>query len=266
MTKQLDHEDWAIIDHTRERTVRILDFTNKSEGGTGVKIRLKERYFIATAAHVIPDSHDIRVLVRGSENRFVCQFIDWKTDKEVDIGLLELCPDDAESLGGEFVEDSGIVIDFPLDEKWSVLLCGYPGQLIGISEQRKENVRERSFDFRSMACFTGTIPRNEWPTESVSRPLAQDAELFVRFDSDVELEQIDFREPTPRLKQAHLGTYEPAGMSGGGIWGDSRPREDKLWTPETPLLGIATSVHKKGGWMRGTRIAHWVKLAGFPTS
>ena len=45
----------AIQAHVRSRVVRLVDFTDRSQGGTAVKVQIGRRFFLATAAHVIPD-------------------------------------------------------------------------------------------------------------------------------------------------------------------------------------------------------------------
>lgn len=263
MSKQLNHEDWAVINYLRDRTVRILDFTDKSAGGTGVKIVLKEKYFVATAAHVIPKSHEIRLLVKGSSNVFIRNFLDWKTQEDIDLGLLEISSSDAELLGGEFVHATEICVEFPFEEKWLVVVCGYPGQMIGISDERNGVDIERTYDFRPMAFFTGTLSRESWPTESSNREIVDDAELFIRFEENAPCERINFGEATPSLNATDLAPFRPAGMSGGGIWSDSRPRGTEIWSPQPLLLAIQSSVSVKAKWMRGSRISKWAELAGY---
>jgi hypothetical protein len=99
-----------------------------------------------------------------------------------------------------------------------------------------------------MTFFTDSIRRRDWPTTGILRPTGDD-DLFLKYSADSVFEQINFGEPAPTLKSAGVDKFDPAGMSGGGIWSDSRPQDGKLWHPTPKLLGIEYAVNRKHGWM-----------------
>ncbi|HEY4232808.1 MAG TPA: hypothetical protein VGM76_05265 [Lacipirellulaceae bacterium] len=207
MTNQMDHEDWAVSEYVRRRTVRILNFTDKAAGGTGVKVNAEGRFFIATCAHVMPDGHEIRLLVPNRSSAFIRSFRRRDDDARLDLGLLEISHADAQLLGGSFVDEIATNITF--DDEWKTVVCGYPGQMIAISEKRSETTLVRTYDFRSMVFFSGMVPESEWPTHGFERPVVKDAELFVHFSASAELEQVNLLNRRQHWQRATWGSLIP---------------------------------------------------------
>ena len=57
-----------------------------------------------------------------------------------------------------------------------------------------------------------------------------------------------------------MAAYNPGGFSGGGIWLQVFSK-DKLWAAEySKLVGIQGSWRPEKRYLRGTQIAHWLKL------
>ena len=147
---QVTPEVTAIRAHVGARIVRLVDFTKRDAGGTAVKVQIGKRFFLATASHVIPDSHDIRALIPGAEDGFVTSFQQRLRDDSCDVGLLELAPEDAEFLGGAFVSADEISVGFEHSPS-PVIVAGYPGQLIDSSDQQiLSNAVALVHDFRSL--------------------------------------------------------------------------------------------------------------------
>ncbi len=68
-------EELGLDAFIRDRTVCLVDMTDKTNGGSAVKIAIGDRKFLATASHVLRAGHDIRALVRdGGDNAFVADF------------------------------------------------------------------------------------------------------------------------------------------------------------------------------------------------
>ena len=250
-------EEQAMHRHIQRRTVRLCDFTDPSKGGTAVLVKLGDRHFLATAAHVIPDGHDIRILRDTNKGGPFEDFLQRYTDTDNDVGLLEVPVSVATMLDRDFVETDQIAIRIDNKSAIATTLCGYPGQLI----ETTSKIHYKSHNFRFLTLVTKTIPQRNWPTEGVLRDFKEGHDLLVRFKNDGEL----FHENMKDLGAEPIRSEGPtdidlAGMSGCGMWFDYTPANE-IWEPQPRLVGIQTSaLHKSDGWARGTLIEHWLNL------
>ena len=257
---QQDHEDWALQDWVGGRTVRLVDLTDKSAGGTAIKIAIATRSFLATAAHVISEGHDVRALVRGRKNEFADDFTGRGVDERHDVAFLELSNASAKLIGEHYVSKEEIVTDLDRSVPWACIVSGYPGQLIRTTDDVvSPDTVERVYDFEPVAHYSAMIGSDKWPREGFQRVIASDADLFVHFDGNSQLEYVKFRESYTRLAKTDLKPILD-GISGGGIWLDSRPNAERIWYPRPLLGGIQTSYFPTDKCIRGTRIDRWLDL------
>jgi hypothetical protein len=249
-------EERALHAHIRRRTVRLLDFTDKSEGGSGVTVRLGHRFFVATAAHVIPEDHDIRIL-DGSDQ--IDTFENWQLDKENDVGFLELSSDTADFIDREF--STNIMLRVEQTEDWATTLIGYPGQNIETQESVRGQVLYRRHNFHTLTLVSELIPTSDWPKAGEFRRRApeDDTDVFVRFDVHGHLIEEDLTDLDQPGVPKQAGDVLLAGMSGCGIWLDQY-YDNGIWRAEPALFAIQTGANASQQWARGTQLKNWLQL------
>jgi len=184
-------------------------------GGGGVCIRLCDRFFIATAAHVLHAVTFIdRLMIISSQTRTnrgprvlrSASTGGGRALEEADFALLEVHSTAAERMCGEFLS---------LDR----CLHGPPSRtdLAAIVGPAGEN---RRFDDRGV-----TLHLTPWVSE------------FIDLPADAEAMHVAY---------ADKGTFgteintlpAPQGMSGSGIWSITRPVAEPVWMPRPLLAGI----------------------------
>lgn len=250
-------EERALHAHIRKRTVRLLDFTDKSEGGSGVTVQLEHRFFVATAAHVIPRDHEICIL-DGTDQ--IATFENWELDKENGVGFLELSSDTANAIDREF--STRILLHLEQMEHWATTLIGYPGQNIETQELVRDQTLYRKHSFHTLTLVSELIPTSDWPKSGDfrRRPPQGAADVFVRFDPHGQLFEQDFTDLDQSESPKQSGDVLLAGMSGCGIWLDQYHDDAGIWRPEPALFAIQTGANARQQWARGTQVRLWLQL------
>lgn len=259
---RLSLEGGAIMARMRGCTIRLLDFTRPDCGGTGVGVALGERYFLATAEHVIPVDHDIRLLVRGCGDVKV-EFASSCRSKDDDVALLELERSLAESIACEFVSADGMALELDQYARVPVTVLGYPGQLINTTEFEGINADEwvQAHECRTLTFVSETMPTSEWPGGELCRHRAMlGRDLFVYFEPETTMQKMNLRLAEPPLEAIDFDKVLLDGMSGGGIWLEHAESRG-VWYASPKLLGIQVSYLPSAGWLRGTPIARVLDLA-----
>ena len=255
-------EERALHDHIRHRTVRLLDLTAKDKGGSGVLIRLFDRCFVATAAHVVPEGHDIQILVGEADQLNVATFNNRFRDDDADVAALEIPADSTGQLLRDFTEADQIAAKgVDQTENWCATLIGYPGQLIESTDQVSGDTLFRTHSFRTLALVTTTLRIQDWPnSNSLERPPAEvDRDIFLRFDQECGLMEQDLTSVDLNEKRSAIADVFLHGMSGCGIWLDQY-RHDGIWMPKPVLAGIQTSAQHRAGWARGSTMKCWLEM------
>jgi len=254
-------EEHALHQHIRRRTVRLIDLTDQSAGGSAVTVKLGNRYFLATAAHVIPPNHEIEVLVGAGEVKNVGRFSARHINEEDDVGLLELDESAAEEINRDFTEAKQLLPRIDQSNRWCATLVGYPSQTIDTVERPAGNTLFRTHSFSPLTLITSIVPPNEWPQRLsfLRREPRYDCDFFVTFDPQTTVYRQDLTNIDCADSPAPVDSVQLEGMSGCGIWLD-RTLDDQVWRPEPILAGIDTGVLAKSGCARGTQIGRWLAL------
>lgn len=243
----------ALIRHLEKRTVAIVSFDGDtpSEIGSGTCIKIEGRYLVATAAHVIskvsvgdivlvptggpnPVSHRPRVIGRGTSGG--------ELNDDVDVGWLEIHPDDVQMLRKDFDPPDRIVSGIQHLPDDLALLCGYPGELI------PKDLLERKFlGVQPVGYYTTTIGTSNWPL-----PSKQEFDIYLDYNT-----QDAVSTDGEKIKMP-----DAPGFSGGGIWAaHANVQKDTIWSPSAAsLIAIDRSWFKEKQWARGTQIQHWLRL------
>lgn len=250
----------AVQAYVGSRIHRLVDWTDPTRGGSAVKIRIANRHFFATASHVIPDSHEIRVLLRGEENQFIRSFVNRARDPATDVGLLEITSEDAALLDGNFVLESDIQPRFH-HRTSQIVVAGYPGQLIHSADREVlTGFVAKVHDHRQLTFLTHSLLRSEWPTGLKRKPTSR-KDIFASFDPELQLHMIKLNDPNKPPTEIAVDELKLPGISGGGIWLHLPTSSDsEVWTPNLRLLALDVSVEPKERWLRGTSISNWLQL------
>lgn len=152
-------EEKALHHHLRRHMLRLVNLTDESCGGTATPIKIKGTYFLATAAHVVPQGHDVRILATARKEEQVNAFENVIRDETADVAVIELKTDLAEKLDRDFLPPTRIAINAQAPSHSPATLVGYPGNLIETLESPGEITRS----FRPLTFITSVLPRSKWP-------------------------------------------------------------------------------------------------------
>jgi hypothetical protein len=250
----------ALSQQASGRTYRLIDMTDTSCGGTVIAINIDNRYFFATAAHVIQKDHRYRIVLRNkTEPAPLESYLSRKINIEADVGLLEI-PKEKKHLIDSWLAVSDICTNFDQSKNNNVIVVGYPGQYIKQTPEIQITEQDYlEFQICSSLCYGSfTLPIGKWPSEGLSSQPVEGQDIFVDFDSKGDM----FTSPPNSVNISPANSMqcpELGGMSGGGIW-LLESENDPIWKPSVKLIGIQHSV-KKDQWMRGTLIDCWLSLA-----
>lgn len=254
-------ESLAVAAYVRSRIARLHDATDPSGGGTAIKVRIGSRYFLATANHVIPPSHDVRVIIPGANGDAIASFAKCLRAPEIDVASLELSPGDADSLGGTFAARDEFVTSVNHGLPFQVTVAGYPGALTATGHTTtKLGNRRRVHDFRTVTYRTNLVIIERWPIDA-ERPPNPHSDVFVDYDPSPESLRISPVDPSANPEKVRLENLPPGGLSGGGIWIEQVSNANSpVWQPSLRLAAIETSYYPRSKLLRGTLIGRWLEL------
>ena len=246
----------ALTRQASNRTYRLIDNTDQSCGGTAIAINIGDRYFMATAGHVISKDHEYKIVLRNKMPQSIDCFQVRQFDTDADVGLLEISKE-KKHLIDSWVTISDIYTDIDQHKKNDVVIVGYPGEYI-IRTHKKQISRNDFLEFQicNTLCYLSfTLPVEKWPTEGTINKTLEERDIFIDFDPGGNMFTSD--PSTVDISSADsLQCPDLAGISGGGIW-LWESEEGVIWKPSVKLIGIQHSVFKDQ-WMRGTRINCWL--------
>lgn len=263
-----DEEINAVVHHAHNSVMRLVDRTALDKGGSCVPIKIGSKFFLATAAHVIPDGHEMSAVVRRPQGRCIDNFLARHQDDRTDVGLLELDSSDAWHLRDNFVPEDQILITLDQEEEWPVVVVGYPGVYCA-PVFREDIPPDAALEVRAWNAFTYygfTVPFSEWPNvDPLSRSSDKLRDMFINYDPSDKEAQFEMRALHPNNAGSGMPTIKhrpppPHGMSGGGVWLARESLKGGIWQPAALLVALQVSWKKSEGWMRGILIGEWLKL------
>jgi hypothetical protein len=212
--------------------------------GTGVVAKFAGRAFVMSAAHTLDFMERQRTYVAGERIVPVTgQFFrtsrpDYGRDSDrIDLGLIELAPDEASRLGSQFITPSTLLLREIADRRpilrSKYLLLGYPRsrqptRLVG-DEHHAPTMNSITHEVEDLTLY---------------------ARLGVTFDTHivVHFDRRDFIDRAGSVVSPH-----PRGVSGGGIWLLQNFMTDGPVVAR--LVAIATEFHEKCNAIIGSRVA-----------
>ncbi len=245
----------ALIRHFEQRAVAIVTWDTDSDAppkalGSGTCISVGDRYFVATAAHVLEGCRNDQIfLMPGSKEPLPKQWIPiigrgergGGSNDPVDIAWLEVDPHAISALQKVFCPLSRLLSGvFHVPDDW-IFFIGYP-----IAQVPQELFKERKLRVQPVGYYTETLPVKRWPQAKKGDP---SIDIYIDYNQHALLDKMPF-------KMIH-----PEGMSGGGIWLANLIPNKGMWSPDqAQLLGIEHASDDGLSYARGTQIQHWLRM------
>lgn len=242
----------AMMEHLLPRSVALILHTPEDRPksiGSGTCVKIGQRHFVATCAHVLHDVElrDVGVLPLAKsapmDNRTPrlarMNYRGGRDDDPVDVGWLEITPDAVPWVERQFgrlfvtLDRFGVAPVAPLSH---ASLLGVPCEYLDPIETTdgKLSIMLQAFPFT-----THTIPPPS------ARPMR-----------DLYLDYQDVMFSPDGMRDAP----HPHGLSGSGLW-VLNEGPDRLWTPDhARLVGIENAWCKADRYLRGNPIRDWLEL------
>ena len=243
----------SLMRHSVTLLIWDLDADRPKDLGSATCIELQGVRYLLTAAHVVIDSQgqplDARAIAilfskdGNTKNTFIQRIlaVGGGERDHLDIALLELTAEGAGQIAArkEFLAETRLLQGVSADESRLFAVCGAPRAWLQAS------MVERTVDATTMCYITNSCD----PFPSHLNP-AHDIALEYNMTSNI--------------SPSHEGTVEapePPGLSGGGIWLVTEPREGAFWNPsESKLIGVQNSWGQCAGYVRGTQVKFAISL------
>ncbi|MCX5636459.1 MAG: hypothetical protein NTX52_02040 [Planctomycetota bacterium] len=249
----------ALTRQARGMTYRLIDQTDPSKGGTVIAINIGDRYFLATAAHVILKGHKFKIVLRNELGVSLDSFSSHYVDTDADVGLLEIKEDDYKYISNSCASLSSVFTQIQQDKENEVAIIGYPGQYI--SAHRKQITKQDILEvqiYNTLSYLSFTLPPERWPSDGLEHNSVAGRDIFIDFDPDGDM-FMSSPDTVDITSENSLKCPKLFGMSGGGIW-LLESKKGQIWQPDVKLIGIQHSVSEKGNWIRGSLIKSWLQL------
>lgn len=230
-----------------EDTGAALPVANPLEQGSGTCIRIDGRFFVATAAHVVPNFPSTRYAVlTPSTTDWVLRVLrggrrGGGVRDELDVAWLELAPRAAAAAGRHFLDLSRLA---PYRDGAEEDLCVY-GAPVQDRQSGKKNGRPSITAVASM-----------WATRAMT------GEEIGEVDRERRLHLL-----WPRMVMGHNeNPYEypeAPGLSGGAIWSVNTRAHGEAWrADQAQLIGIEFAAHRARGYryLIGQQIHIWLEM------
>lgn len=259
----------GLAEHARQFTYCLIDDTGETKVGTAVAIQLGDRFFLATAAHLVENARGIKALVREQVSFDVSDFVAKHYDNQFDVGLLEISSSDSHCF--EFLPQNKICETIEEEQKLRIMVVGFPGQFcksakpINLTAEnlfRVVRVRCESITFN-----THLLPRSEWPSDGLPDEHGMYKQLIDGCDMIIDYQpEHKIRPFTPKTTgivnpPVECSSLDPRGISGGGIWlAQTAENKEGIIHSDTRLIGLQLGWHQTKNWLRGIRVGAWLDL------
>jgi len=233
-----------LTNYTSNRSVALLLRSSPAslEVGSGVCVRIDDRYFVATVKHNLQDDSgddlqisDVEVRSRGEKYGEPLRVLRTGLSPDLDLAWLELDPEDSKRPHLAFVatDQTGFLRE---EHEQPCFLLGYPAQMA------------------------------DKPPDAQQRPLLESAAVLTlsiaparrRSPADNRTFTVEY---PPHDGSLDDWAHELHGISGGGVWLFPRFEDHPVWSPEKArLVGIARSWRRQDRKEVAIRVECWLQL------
>lgn len=175
-----------------------------------------------------------------------------------DVGFFEVANDDAEAIQRAPIGLERIAAG-TVQSGRNTYIYGFPRDYV----QLRGEGRVRELPSASITYSQPLLDPVEWPeVGSGARKPDRQVDCFVRYSMADEMRRTV--SGTPRRRDRLDGIPETLpeafGMSGGGFWQSSKPKELFLHPLQYGLIAIQSSWDSRREYLRGIGIRHWLEL------
>lgn len=207
----------------------LLYHSKTGETGSGVLIKILDRLFVISAAHVIKSTNVINIGLSFQQSTFT--ILDSYIDDELDIGYIEIKPFEYEILKVDQSKPLNISKKITTTYQYpnkSFILCGYPCTL-----KEKEN---NAFKITPLLLDCAVLNPDNWSSFLREKGITPEHHIIVAYGSKHGDKFYD-------MKGNPLPFFDPKGMSGCGIWMYAGSKQN-VNAGEYGLVGIQHSYIK----------------------
>ncbi len=203
---------------------------------SGVFFQDKGHYYVLTAHHCVQDIRRLDTLAIANYGAQTLntplKYLQKRTVEDrnikadIDIEIIELSADYAESLNAEWITRDRLADHAEVGE--TVFVIGFPYRLI-----RRDNRDRRVIHPVPFASFSEVIKTPE--SESFLNPIDPNIDMFT-----------GYREKSMSIDDVEIEVH-PEGMSGGGVFTFNRIPVDRneFWSPQIKLVAIQSAFFRK---------------------
>ncbi len=246
-------ETRTVATRAKDATVRLLDRTDLSEGGSGVLISHAGRILIATAAHVVRPLHELVIVPRPPRQEEVALKLVIR-DEILDAAILEVAPN-APSACLACLENRALSMNHLGDysDEGDVFIVGFPGEYFYRIGETANAIAAYTYQGR-------IVPITEWGQLSPEEPFEPTVDLVMRCPRRVGKWHHDLNDCFPK-PPFEASPKELSGMSGCGMWVfGAHVTTSGIWSAAPVLVGILISEKVSEGWARARRSCLWRSL------
>lgn len=257
----------AVAEQVRRVTYCLIVDTGDTEVGTAVAIQLGERFFLATAAHVVDNVHGVKALVRGQVAHYVSNFVARHCNKDFNVGLLEVSSSDSHLF--DFLSRDRLCETIEAEHHLPAMVVGFPAQFCKPSK-KIDLTSESSLQVvhcDTLTFHTVVLPRSEWPSDGLPddhgrcRQLVDGHDMLIDYTPEPEVKPFPGKTGGIENPPVECLSLDPHGMSGGGIWlAQVAEGKERLNYPDARLIGLQIGWHRARHLLRGIRIRNWLDL------
>ena len=258
----IDQMQWDTLRLQANRFTYCLIDRTRQGIGTAIAVSLGQRFFFATAKHLINNSHDLAILAEYPRTPAESSdFAAKHCDEQLDVGLLELDSNAADRF--DFAEGTRLLAEIDAEQELPTMVTGFPGQFVHSVETQIAN----SVDLQVHRCDALTfrsvvLPESQWPDNGVlCEPLTRGRDILVDYKPEPRVKHLPPGVSTIDVPPVDCHELDPRGMSGGGIWlANMEETSGRFRFPNVRLIGIQTGWYVENGWLKGHRIGRWLSM------
>jgi len=258
----------ALASQARRHTYCLIHGSDNAKIGTAVAVKLGERYFLATAAHVIEDdTANVQAILQNQVAVAVSNFVGRHYDLSADVGLLEVSASDAHQFS--FLEHTHLLETIEEQQQLPVIVVGFAGQFCGgavETDLTPDTLLQMRF-CNTLSYHTVVLPKSGWPPDGlpdencVCQMLTEGRDMLVDFQYRQEVQPFTPRSCGGDNPTVECASLDPHGISGGGIWlAQVTEGPERVSRPDARLIGLQIGWHRTENVLRGVRIGAWLDL------